>query len=96
MTRGFFAIGIVNGKTHQNIGTLLRSAYLYDAAFVFTIGKRYDRQASSSTSVRCRCRTSSTRSAPATCLAPRTTVCPQHNSRSAITWCRSRHLSRSR
>jgi len=44
--RGFFAIGVVHGKTPQNIGTLLRSAHLYEAAFVFTVGKRYDRQAS--------------------------------------------------
>lgn len=46
MTRGFFAIGIENGKTAQNIGSLLRAANLYDAAFVFTIGKRYERQCS--------------------------------------------------
>ncbi len=42
--RGFFAIGIANGKTPENIGTLWRSAHLYDAAFIFTVGERYKRQ----------------------------------------------------
>lgn len=46
MTRGFFAVGVYHPKTEMNIGTLMRSAYLYDAAFVFTVGKRYQRQAS--------------------------------------------------
>lgn len=45
-TRGYFAVGIVNGKTPQNIGTLLRSASTFGAAFVFTVGARYQRQAS--------------------------------------------------
>lgn len=44
--RGYFGIGIVHGKTEANIGTLWRAAYLYDAAFVFTVGRRYKRQAS--------------------------------------------------
>jgi tRNA G18 (ribose-2'-O)-methylase SpoU len=44
--RGYFGIGIVNGKTEANIGTLWRAAYLYEAAFVFTVGSRYKRQAS--------------------------------------------------
>lgn len=39
--RGFFAIGIAGGKTPANLGTLWRSATLYEAAFVFTVGKRY-------------------------------------------------------
>lgn len=43
---GFFAIGIANGKTVENIGTLWRSAHLYGAAFVFTVGRRYKQQAS--------------------------------------------------
>lgn len=45
MTRGFFAIGILNPKIEPNIGTLMRSAFLYDAAYVFTIGDRYTRHA---------------------------------------------------
>lgn len=43
---GFFEIGIYRGKTPENLGTLWRSAYQLGAAGVFTIGKRYDRQAS--------------------------------------------------
>jgi tRNA G18 (ribose-2'-O)-methylase SpoU len=44
--RGFFGVGIVNGKTEANIGTLWRSATLYQASFIFTVGRRYHRQAS--------------------------------------------------
>jgi tRNA G18 (ribose-2'-O)-methylase SpoU len=44
--RGFFAVGVYHPKTEANIGTLMRTAYLYDAAFVFTVGQRYRRQAS--------------------------------------------------
>jgi tRNA G18 (ribose-2'-O)-methylase SpoU len=46
MNRGFFGIGIQNVKTHMNIGTLWRSAHLLGASFIFTVGKRYTRQAS--------------------------------------------------
>ena len=46
MSRGFFAIGIEHNRTPANIGTLWRSAYMYDAAFVFTVGARYKPQAS--------------------------------------------------
>lgn len=44
--RGFFAIGIHNGKHPENLGSLWRSASLYGAAFVFTVGQRYQRQPS--------------------------------------------------
>ena len=44
--RGYFGIGIERSKTEANVGTLWRSAYSLGAAFVFTIGKRYPRQAS--------------------------------------------------
>lgn len=44
--RGFFAVGVYRPKTEANIGTLMRTAYLYDAAFVFTVGHRYHIQAS--------------------------------------------------
>lgn len=44
--RGYFGIGIINGKTPENLGTLWRSANLYGAAFIFTVGKRYKRQSS--------------------------------------------------
>jgi tRNA (guanosine-2'-O-)-methyltransferase len=44
--RGFFAIGIEHPKKNWNVGTLWRSAYAFDASFIFTIGHRYTRQAS--------------------------------------------------
>lgn len=44
--RGYFGIGIINTKAPMNIGTLWRSAYIMGAAFVFTVGRRYDQQAS--------------------------------------------------
>lgn len=44
--RGFHAVGIWRSKAEVNIGTLWRSALLYDAAFVFTIGRRYEKQSS--------------------------------------------------
>lgn len=46
MSRGFFEIGIVRGKTPVNVGTLWRSAYQLGAAGIFTIGARYPKQAS--------------------------------------------------
>ena len=45
--RGYSAIGIWSPKTGVNVGTLVRSARCFDADFVFTIGRRYQRQASS-------------------------------------------------
>ena len=42
----YFGIGIENTKTPMNIGTLWRSAELMGASFIFTIGKRYKKQAS--------------------------------------------------
>lgn len=44
--RGYFAIGIEKIKNEINIGTLWRSANILGASFIFTIGKRYKRQAS--------------------------------------------------
>lgn len=49
MSRGYFGIGIENGKTPANLGTLWRSAHSLGAAFVFTIGRRYTPQASDTT-----------------------------------------------
>lgn len=43
---GYSAIGIFNPKTDHNIGTLWRSAYILGAAYIFTVGKRYKKQAS--------------------------------------------------
>ncbi len=45
-SRGFFGIGIVGGKTPSNVGTLWRSAGILGAAFIFTAGARYPKQAS--------------------------------------------------
>lgn len=52
MTRGYFGIGIWHGKTEHNIGTLWRSAHLYGASFIFTVGPRYKMQASDTPKVR--------------------------------------------
>lgn len=46
MSRGFFAIGIYHTKNVINIGTLWRSAYILGASYIFTIGRRYKKQAS--------------------------------------------------
>ena len=44
--RGYFGIGIYSPKNEVNIGGLWRSAYIFGAAFIFTVGRRYHRQAS--------------------------------------------------
>lgn len=44
--RGYFEIGIFHGKTPENVGTLWRSAFQMGAAGIFTIGRRYPKQAS--------------------------------------------------
>jgi tRNA G18 (ribose-2'-O)-methylase SpoU len=44
--RGYFGIGVYRSKTETNVGTLLRSATLFGAAFVFVIGKRFKKQSS--------------------------------------------------
>lgn len=45
LEQGFFAIGIQNGKTPENLGVLWRSAQNLGASFIFTIGNRYSKQA---------------------------------------------------
>jgi tRNA G18 (ribose-2'-O)-methylase SpoU len=47
--RGFAAIGVWHPKSSANIGTLWRSAHLFDAAIIFTVGARYHKQASDTT-----------------------------------------------
>jgi len=47
--RGYFEIGVYHSKYEVNIGTLWRSAYQLGAAGIFTIGRRYDTQASDTT-----------------------------------------------
>lgn len=46
LEQGFFGIGIQNGKTPENLGVLWRSAQNMGASFIFTIGNRYQKQAS--------------------------------------------------
>ena len=41
MKRGYWGIGIQGSKFESNLGTLWRHAYIYNADFIFTIGKRY-------------------------------------------------------
>jgi len=41
---GFCAIGIYHTKAAINVGTLIRSAVAFGANFVFTIGRRYEKQ----------------------------------------------------
>ncbi|HFD12913.1 MAG TPA: TrmH family RNA methyltransferase [Crenotrichaceae bacterium] len=45
-TDGYFGIGILNTNSAFNIGTLWRSAYIFGASFIFTIDKKYKKQAS--------------------------------------------------
>lgn len=49
MKRGYYGIGVYHPKTTENIGTLWRSAHNFGADFIFTIGKRYKKQASDTT-----------------------------------------------
>ncbi|GAK88419.1 hypothetical protein JCM19298_3154 [Nonlabens ulvanivorans] len=42
---GYFGIGIQHGKTPENLGVLWRTAQNLGASFVFTVGKRYAKQA---------------------------------------------------
>jgi tRNA G18 (ribose-2'-O)-methylase SpoU len=44
--RGYFGIGIENTKNERNVGTLWRSASNFEAAFMFTAGRRYHHQCS--------------------------------------------------
>ncbi len=46
---GYFEIGIYRTKAEVNVGTLWRSAYQLGAAGIFTIGKRYKRDAGDTT-----------------------------------------------
>lgn len=44
--RGFFSVGIWKPKNEVNVGGLWRSAFLYGASMIFTIGARYTHQPS--------------------------------------------------
>lgn len=45
LEQGYFGIGIQHGKTPENLGMLWRTAQNMGASFMFTIGKRYSKQA---------------------------------------------------
>jgi len=49
MKRGYYGIGIYETKEGSNVGTLWRSAMNFGADFIFTIGKRYQKQRSDTT-----------------------------------------------
>ena len=44
--RGYFGIGIWRPKHSINCGTLWRSAFIFGASFIFTVGRRFNKQAS--------------------------------------------------
>lgn len=46
LNRWYFGIGIYHPKHEVNFGTLFRSAVCFGAAFCFTVGRRYLKQAS--------------------------------------------------
>jgi tRNA(Leu) C34 or U34 (ribose-2'-O)-methylase TrmL len=48
---GWFSMGIYRGKTEPNHGTLWRSAYQLGAAYIFSIGARYNRNSEEITDV---------------------------------------------
>jgi tRNA G18 (ribose-2'-O)-methylase SpoU len=48
--RGYFAVGIVGGKSPENLGGLWRSAHAFGADFLFTVGARYPRRHPTDTS----------------------------------------------
>lgn len=47
--RGYFGIGILNHTKDANIGTLMRSAFIYGASYIFTIGSPYSKSKSDTT-----------------------------------------------
>ena len=49
MKRGYFGIGIYNGKMVENLGLLWRSATILGADFIFTVGRRYKAQCTDTT-----------------------------------------------
>lgn len=46
MTRGFFGVAVYRPKHDVNVGSLWRTAVAYGAAFMATVGRRYEHQAS--------------------------------------------------
>src|SRR4051812_2198702 len=50
MGRGYFGVGIVGGKSPENLGGLWRSAHAFGADYLFTVGARYPRRCCTDTS----------------------------------------------
>lgn len=50
--RGYFGIGIVAGKTPENVGGLWRSAHAFGAQMIFTVAFRAPRQATDTSDAR--------------------------------------------
>jgi len=46
MKRGYYGIGFYYGKNSANVGVLWRTAANFGADFIFTVGKRYQKQTS--------------------------------------------------
>lgn len=42
--KGYFGIGCINMKTAMNYGTLFRTAQVFEADFIFLIGRRFKHQ----------------------------------------------------
>lgn len=49
--RGFFGVAIYHPKREVNVGSLLRTAHTYGAAYLATVGRRYEKQSSDTTRV---------------------------------------------
>lgn len=47
--RGYFGIGIVDGKFDANVGQLLRTGMCFGADFLFTVGSHFQKQATDTT-----------------------------------------------
>jgi tRNA(Leu) C34 or U34 (ribose-2'-O)-methylase TrmL len=47
--RGYFGVGIVSGKSPENVGGLWRSAHCFGAALIFTVAFRPPRQPTDTT-----------------------------------------------
>lgn len=50
MKRGYYGIGIENPSKEVNLGTLARSAFNFDADFLFIVGRKYWKQSSDTVS----------------------------------------------
>lgn len=50
MRRGYFAVGVWHPKREVNVGSIMRTAHLYGAAYTFTVGQRYERRQATDTS----------------------------------------------